>query len=109
LEYYRDLFVRSGAWQRMTDYFEKQKSRPLYVLDLNREIEYIKEWYDNRFLELDEYFGITDGADGLGAVRNNRQPAANGQSPVFNLSGQEIPNGQQKGIYVAEGRKYLVK
>ena len=109
LEHYRDLFVRSGAWQRMTDYFEKQKSRPLYVLDLNREIEYIKEWYDNRFLELDEYFGITDGADGLGAVRNNRQPAANGQSPVFNLSGQEIPNGQQKGIYVAEGRKYLVK
>jgi len=58
LERYRDLFIQSGAWQRMVDYFDAQTSRPKYVHDLATEIEYIKEWYKQRFSQMDAYFGI---------------------------------------------------
>lgn len=111
LEYYRDLFVRSGAWKRMVEHFEGKKAsqRPKYVIDLTREIECIEEWYDNRFLEMDAYFGITDSADCIDTVNSSQQPTANDPSSIFNLSGRKIHNGQKKGIYVAKGRKYLVK
>ena len=28
LERYRDLFIESGAWQRMTEHYDAQKDRP---------------------------------------------------------------------------------
>ena len=67
LEKYRDLFVNSGAWMRMTDYFETQKNRPCYVLDLNSEIESIKVWYKARFKEMDKYFGVNAIAEDVNA------------------------------------------
>ncbi len=57
LEKYRDLFIESGAWQRMVTYFDDQKSRPKYVNDLTREIRLVEEWYEARFHEMDAYFG----------------------------------------------------
>ena len=60
LERYRDLFVKSGAWQRMVEYFDAQQYRPNYVSDLVREIEYIKEWYRDRFRKVDAFLGIKD-------------------------------------------------
>ena len=60
LEAYRDLFLQSGAWQRMTAHFDAQSYRPCYVNDLAREISLIEEWYEARFQEMDDYFGITD-------------------------------------------------
>ena len=60
LEHYRDLFIKSGAWQRMVEHFNAQPSRPMYVNDLVREIEYIEEWYRDRFRQMDAYFGIEE-------------------------------------------------
>lgn len=59
LEEYRDLFLNSGAWKRMTDAFDARSSKPCYVHDLAKEIYYIEQWYSDRFDEMDEYFGIT--------------------------------------------------
>ena len=60
LEGYRDLFIQSGAWQRMVEHFNAQQYRPEYVNDLEREIEYIEEWYKDRFRQMDTYFGIEE-------------------------------------------------
>ncbi len=58
LRQYRDLFINSGAWKRMTDTFDGQSSKPQYVHDLAKEVGFIEEWYKARFTEMDEYFGI---------------------------------------------------
>ena len=58
LEHYRDYFIKTGAWQRMVEYFDTQRYRPQYVNDLTKEIDYIKEWYKDRFQQMDIYFGI---------------------------------------------------
>jgi hypothetical protein len=60
MERYRDLFVNSGAWQRMVEHFDAQKDQPKYVHDLGREIELIEEWYKARFRQMDSYFGIEE-------------------------------------------------
>ena len=111
LEHYRDLFILSGAWKRMTNHYEGKKSshRPKYVLDLNHEIDCIEKWYEGRFLELDEFFGITDGVDGIGTLYNSQKPTVKDQSPFFNLNGQKKHKGGKKGILVTQGKKYLLK
>lgn len=60
MERYRDLFVKSGAWQRMVEHFDAQQSRPKYVSDLVHEIDLIEEWYKERFRKMDAYFGIEE-------------------------------------------------
>ena len=69
LERYRDLFLHSGAWQRMVDHYENQSSKPCYVTDLAAEIALIEQWYANRFREMDEYFRIPAGLDDVAEER----------------------------------------
>ena len=58
LEDYRDLFIQSGAWARMVEHYDAQSYKPKYVNDLTREINFIEEWYKDRFQQMDAYFGI---------------------------------------------------
>lgn len=58
---YRDLFLNSGAWQRMNDAYKDRKSKPRHVSDLAAEVENAIAWYKRSFAALDAYFGITDG------------------------------------------------
>ena len=106
LEHYRDLFLGSGAWKRMTDHFEAQKSRPMYVLDLTREIDLIEAWYANRFREMDAYFGIkeSDTEDGVNTIKNEKIKENN---DIYNLSGQRL-NKPLKGINIVNGRKVAI-
>ena len=60
LEAYRNLFLQSGAWQRMVTHFDAQNARPCYVNDLAKEISLVENWYEERFREMDAYFGIAD-------------------------------------------------
>ena len=123
LNAYRNLFIKSGAWQRMINHFDGKKEKPCYVKDLDSEIESIREWYTRRFFEIDAYFGITD-TDAI------REPDAWEQvdSPYYDLSGRRIPSslstfhfssfgGSQKGhcsslrkvLYIQGGRKVLIQ
>lgn len=106
LERYRDLFLGSGAWKRMTDHFEAQKSRPMYVLDLAREIDLIEAWYVNRFREMDAYFGIkeSDTEDGVNTIKDEKIKEKN---DIYNLSGQRLSK-LQKGINIVNGRKVAI-
>lgn len=85
LEAYRDLFLQSGAWQRMVDHFEAESLRPCYVTDLAAEIELIMEWYAARFEEMDAYFGITDGIEAPAATADENQPTL-----WFDLQGRPL-------------------
>ena len=103
LEKYRDLFIESGAWQRMVTYFDGQKSRPKYVNDLAREIELVEEWYEARFNEMDDYFGIEDNVDPI--MMTNSQKKA-----VYDLYGRKIDSASlAPGIYIIDGDAVVIK
>lgn len=98
LETYCDLFVKSGAWQRMYERFKNVSSGSLLVQDLEAEIKLIEQWYENRFNEMDDYFGIDS------AVLNvNQDHDVN--APTYNINGQytgPIPNG----VVIQGNKKY---
>ena len=114
LECYRDLFLGSGAWQRMTDYFDAQKYRPKYVTDLGREISCLEEWYADRFRQMDAYFGIDESeTEDFILIQNSRFKIQNWEG-AYDLSGRKI-NSQlspvnchlKKGIYIVNGKKVI--
>lgn len=95
MEAYRDLFVGSGAWQRMVAHFEAEAARPKYVVDLTAEIEQIMTWYEARFREMDAYFGITDGI----AATTQRQPSTG--TAVYDLQGRRVASpASKRGMYI---------
>lgn len=108
LEKYRDLFIKSGAWQRMTDHYDKERSRPKYVQDLAREISFIEQWYVDRFLEMDAYFGIPrtqDLEDGIDKAHKPHETHKTHKS--YDLSGRKVNALTKKGIYLTNGKKVV--
>lgn len=104
LEKYRDLFIKSGAWQRMIDRFGVTSSGPMLVEDLTKEISLVEKWYEARFHEMDQYFGITDGIENIGCAPLEIEHV------VYDLNGRKVLNGQYgKGIVIRNGKKYFVK
>ena len=103
LERYRDLFLTTGAWQRMTDHFEsKGSNKPKYVLDLAREIEYIEAWYAARYHEMDEYFGLPDGLENT--------PEERSDGVWYDLLGRNLGTATPApGVYIRGGRVVVVK
>jgi len=98
LEGYRDLFLESGAWQRMVDHFEAQEEKPFYVKDLAREIEQIEKWYENRFLEMDAFFGLEDGVEMI------TMPAASGRA-IYDIFGRKVESPVlAPGRYIGDGK-----
>jgi len=107
LEAYRDLFIQSGAWKRMTDYFEGQKSRPMYVLDLAREISLIEQWYVDRFLEMDDYFGIPRTQEITDEIQTIKKEQVKELHDFYDLSGRKVNFQPKNGVYIANGKKML--
>ena len=98
LEKYRDLFLESGAWNRMVTYFDVQKSKPKYVNDLELEIELIEKWYEDRFREMDAYFGIEDEVDII------TMPASPDKA-VYDLLGRKVKSPLfAPGLYIRDGK-----
>ena len=114
LNAYRNLFIKSGAWQRMVSHFDKMKEQPCYVSDLDSEIDSIMEWYIQRFFEVDAYFGITD-TDGIDEIKNEKLKVKN-ENIIYDLNGRSMDfqlslfNSQLKnGLYIQGGKKYLIQ
>ena len=99
MERYRDLFIQSGAWQRMTDYFEARSAKPKYVLDLAEEIALIEAWYADRFSEMDRYFNVT-------ALEEVRQEPTDNM--LYDLMGRKIGTvAPGPGMYI-RGRRVVI-
>ena len=103
LAVYRDLFVESGAWQRMTDRFDAQAARPCYVHDLAREVMLVGEWYERRFREMDAYFGIVDGLSAPSVTE-----ATTAEERLSDLQGRPVSAGNsRRGVCLRRGRKFV--
>lgn len=67
LREYRDLFISTGAWQRMNDAFDSRRYKPCHVKDLEAEVENAIAWYKRSFDALDKYFGIPSAIETINA------------------------------------------
>ena len=105
LDTYRDLFINSGAWKRMTDHWNSvSSSKPKYVNDLDTELSYIKDWYKARFAEMDSYFGIeTTGIESVNAPVDTDETK---EQVIYNLQGQRLSAIPEKGYFILNGKKY---
>lgn len=103
------LFVESGAWQRTIDYWNTQRYSEKYVEDLEKEIELVAQWYENRFKMMDEYFNVSDadreGDAGIGFTRVEE----NRPDIIFNMQGIRVDNMNHPGLYIVNGKKILVR
>lgn len=110
LRAYRDLFLQSGAWERMTTYYDMQKNKPCYVEDLTKEIELIIAWYAARYTEMDKYFGIEE-TDAISEVEMATTEAGTAApEAVYDLTGKPVAGTELKpSVYLKSGRKYVVR
>lgn len=102
---YRDLFVESGAWDRMVTHFDAQRYRPCYVEDLGKEIDLIMQWYEKRFAEMDAYFNIPSD---LSAVQTENSSLAEKNHLMYDLLGRAYSEPTTRGVYIDNGKKIIV-
>lgn len=102
-----DLFENSGAWQRTVDYWSKQNYKECYVDDLRREVNLICQWYENRFKEMDEYFGVSDEDDS--SFENIINEGRETVRVIYNLQGIRIVTATAPGLYIINGRKTILR
>ena len=100
------LFVESGAWQRTVELWPTQKEQECYVEDLEKEIELICKWYEDRFAMMDEYFGITDADNN--AVEGIEADSDQGNHIIYNLQGVPQKEMVTPGIYIQNGKKKVI-
>lgn len=96
---YRDLFLNTGAWKRLIDHFNAQKSKPKHVTDLAKEVNLVEQWYKARFAEMDAYFGTTP--SGI----KNVETWGGENVVIYDLQGRKVTQPQQHGIYIKNGKK----
>lgn len=99
---YCNYFEDSGAWERMVDYWDAKKERPLYVKDLPKEISLIVEWYANRHKQLDEFFQLT--AEEMNSVGLIETDGAD-SNDIFTLQGIRVKDMIAPGVYIVGGKK----
>ncbi len=99
LETYRDLFIGSGAWQRMTDAFAQHSARPEHVADLAKEIAYIEAWYTTQYAAMDAYFDTADG------IATPSVATAQTRKGIYSLQGIRLDKAPEKGVYIEDGVK----
>lgn len=97
LERYRDLFINSGAWQRMIDYYKKQSQKPKLADDLIKEIGYIEDWYAKQYEMMDTYFGIDTGI-------TNTTSTTYTSNAIYSLQGIRLSDVPAKGLYIQNGK-----
>ena len=98
LENYRDLFINSGAWERMVNHYDSQASKPKYVTDLSKEIGLVEEWYAKQYDMMDAYFGIETGVNIITTDKPNTDNA------IYTVEGIRLNEAPQKGLYIQGGK-----
>lgn len=99
LDAYAKRFKESGAWQRE---YDKWNNNPV-PLDLDDELEYVKNWYVNNIAALNKVLGVI--ADDIPYVF---QDTDSYNIRMYNIDGKRImsnPTGRK--IYIENGRKII--
>ena len=99
LDAYAKRFKESGAWQRE---YEKWNDNPV-PLDLDAELEYVKNWYVNNMAALNKILGVI--ADDIPFVF---QDTDTHNMRMYNIDGKRImSNPGIRRIYIENGRKVI--
>ena len=95
LDSYAKIFRESGAWQRE---YDKWNNNPV-PLDLDVELEYVKEWYVKNIKALNEILGISSG------IENITYPYIIDNSN-YSIDGKQITTKTNfRGVYIFNGKK----
>lgn len=105
----RDLFMESGAWQRTVDRWKGEKYPEMYVDDLQKEIDLIALWYEDRFKEMDEYFGVSDADRARFAEVGTNIADTSCSDSIYNIQGFPVKEMTAPGLYIKGGKKVLVR
>lgn len=99
LDAYAKRFKESGAWQRE---YDKWNNNPV-PLDLDDELEYVKNWYVNNIAALNKVLGVI--ADDIPYVF---QDSDSYNMRMYNIDGKRImSNPFGRRIYIENGRKII--
>ncbi len=99
LDAYAKRFKESGAWQRE---YDKWNNNPV-PLDLDDELEYVKNWYVNNIAALNKVLGVI--ADDIPYVF---QDTDSYNIRMYNIDGKRImSNPFGRIIYIENGRKII--
>ena len=99
LDAYAKRFKESGAWQRE---YDKWNNNPV-PLDLDAELEYVKNWYVNNMAALNKILGVI--ADDIPFVF---QDTDTHNMRMYNIDGKKImSNPGIRRIYIENGRKVI--
>lgn len=105
LDKYTDLFETSGAYAREQT-THKYNSNQL-VDDLRTEVGCIKEWYKKHILKVDDFLGVGH-STGITGIANDGK--GDSGDVTFDIWGRRTGGGNMdKGIYIRNGRKFVVK
>lgn len=100
LDDYARQFTVSGAWARER---ERWDGNPVPLkADIMEELDYVKGWYARNFESLCNQFGRVRLS--VPAVTHARHP-----SGLHDLQGRRLDGVPQRGVYVRDGRKVVVK
>ena len=128
--YYSDWEATVPTAAISTDFYEMSSGKLCYMLNAGR-TEEKQAWFqtlsedsfpvpDNRHLPIWLYAGsyINESPDGIEAIQNSSQSSGAGgtqftihsNGTMYDLSGRQLSNCQiQKGIYIKDGRKFIIK
>ena len=98
LDAYAERFKESGAWQRE---YDKWNNNPV-PLDLDEELEYVKQWYVDNISALNKILGVVSYVPSMILQKEN------GDGKIYSLDGKRtvsIPGG--KRVYIENGRKVI--
>ena len=99
LDAYAKIFKESGAWQRE---YEKWNDNPV-PLDLDAELEYVKNWYVNNIAALNKILGVK--VDDIPSVFQDTDTY---NMKMYNIDGKRImSNPGIRRIYIENGRKVI--
>ena len=98
LEAYAKRFRESGAWQRE---YDKWNNNPV-PLELDEELEYVKQWYAENMAALNKILGISSSVPSM-VLQNT-----SGDGKVYSLDGKRTVSFHAgKRVYIENGRKVI--
>lgn len=117
---YFDQLDFSGAAAREEELWSEDSDVKGEEINFESEIYYITYWLARHMQYLDEHVfkPTTSPTDGIREVENSYDTPASASgfntpasTPVYNLNGQKINrlDGMHKGIYIKDGKKYIVR